>query len=48
MPVNVIVTAGGPVARIALEATREIPIVTTGVDPLLFDIVGAWHGIVST
>ncbi len=41
MPVNVIVTAGGPVARIALEATREIPIVTTGVDPLLFDIVGS-------
>jgi len=33
MPVDVIVTAGGPVVRIALEETREIPIVTTGVDP---------------
>jgi putative ABC transport system substrate-binding protein len=48
MPVDVIVTAGGPVARIALEATREIPIVTTGVDPLLFDLVGSLARPVST
>jgi putative ABC transport system substrate-binding protein len=41
MPVDVIVTAGGPVARIALEATKAIPIVTTGVDPLLFALVGS-------
>jgi putative tryptophan/tyrosine transport system substrate-binding protein len=41
IPVDVIVTAGGPIARIALEATKEIPIVTTGVDPALFALVGS-------
>ena len=41
LPVDVIVTAGGPTARLALEATKEIPIVTTGVDPLLFNLVGS-------
>lgn len=41
LSVDVIVTAGGPVARIALEATEKIPIVTTGVDPLLFTLVGS-------
>jgi putative tryptophan/tyrosine transport system substrate-binding protein len=37
--VEVIVTSGGPAARIAMEATRDIPIVTLGVDPALFDLV---------
>jgi putative ABC transport system substrate-binding protein len=39
LPVDVIVTAGGGAARIATEATREIPIVTIGVDPALFGLV---------
>jgi putative ABC transport system substrate-binding protein len=39
LPVDVIVTSGGGAARIAMEATREIPIVTIGVDPALFGLV---------
>jgi putative ABC transport system substrate-binding protein len=39
LPVEVIVSSGGPAARIAMEATRDIPIVTIGVDPALFDLV---------
>ena len=41
LPVDVIVTSSGPAARIAMEATREIPIVTIGVDPALFGLVGS-------
>jgi putative tryptophan/tyrosine transport system substrate-binding protein len=41
IPVDVIVTAGGPVAGIALEATNKIPIVTTGVHPLLMVLIGS-------
>jgi putative tryptophan/tyrosine transport system substrate-binding protein len=41
LPVDVIVTSSGPAARIAMEATSEIPIVTVGVDPALFGLVGS-------
>jgi len=41
IPVDVIVTAGGPVAAIALEATNKIPIVTTGVHPPLMAQIGS-------
>jgi putative ABC transport system substrate-binding protein len=41
LPVDVIVTSGGAAARIAMEATKEIPIVTIGVDPALFGLVGS-------
>jgi putative ABC transport system substrate-binding protein len=41
LPVDVLVASGGPTARIAMEATREIPIVTIGVDPALFGRVGS-------
>jgi putative ABC transport system substrate-binding protein len=41
LPVDVIVTSSGAAARIAMEATREIPIVTIGVDPALFGLVGS-------
>jgi hypothetical protein len=39
LPVDVIVTSGGGAARIAMEATSKIPIVTIGVDPALFGLV---------
>jgi putative ABC transport system substrate-binding protein len=41
IPVDVIVTAGGPVAAIALETTNKIPIVTTGVHPPLMAQIGS-------
>jgi putative ABC transport system substrate-binding protein len=41
LPVDVLVASGGPTARIAMEATREIPIITIGVDPALFGRVGS-------
>ena len=40
LPVDVIVTSGGPAARIAMEATSELPIVTVGVDPALSALIG--------
>lgn len=41
LPVEVIVTTGRPAGRIAMEATSEVPIVTIGVDPALFGLVGS-------